>query len=100
MKHHRGGAADDPEDEADLHDRELPDAADMDPSSDDDDAGGDTEPCPFCGKLIWDNADLCSHCGNFVAFPEQAPRERPIWFWIALVLAFVVICLSALLYRG
>lgn len=98
MKQQRGSGADDHEDEADLHDRELPDAADMD-SSDEDDAD-DTEPCPFCGKLIWAKADLCSHCGNFVAFPEQTARQRPVWFWIALVLAFVVLCLSVLLYRG
>jgi hypothetical protein len=87
----------DDDEEAHLHERDLPDKGDMDGSDDD---GEDTQPCPFCGKEIWEKADLCSHCGNFVAFPEVTVHHRPVWFWIALVLAIVVVCLSVLLYRG
>ena len=87
----------DDDDEAYLHERDMPDKSDMDPEDDD---GEDTQPCPFCGKAIWEKADLCSHCGNFVAFPEESIQQRPVWFWIALILAFVVVCLSVLLYRG
>ena len=91
------GGADDEEDV--LHEREMPDASDMDAPAADEEAE-DTLPCPFCDKEIWEKADICTHCGNFVAFPEEPIRQRPVWFWIALVLAFVVLCLSVLLVRG
>ena len=95
MKQRGGGGADD---EDYLHERDMPDASDMDAPGEED--AEDTQPCPFCGKEIWDKADICSNCRNFVAFPEVAVHQRPVWFWVALVLAFVVICLSVLLYRG
>jgi hypothetical protein len=91
----RGGADDD---EDSLNERDMPDASDMDARGADD--AEDTLPCPFCRRGIWEKADICSHCGNFVAFPEETMRHRPVWFWIALVLAFVVLCLSVLLVRG
>ena len=96
MKQHGAGGADD---EDYLDERDMPDASDVHASGDDDADAQDTQPCPFCGREIWEKADLCPHCGNFVAFPEM-PTGRPMWFWIALVLAFVVMCLSVLLYRS
>ena len=69
----RGGADDD---EEFLHEREMPDASDMDAPGDE--GAEDTLPCPFCRREIWEKADVCSHCGNFVAFPEETIRQRPV----------------------
>jgi hypothetical protein len=73
-------------DEADLDDREGPDESDTG-------AAGESEtlPCPFCGKAVYESADVCPHCRNFVSFGEL-PNRKPWW-----VLAAAVALLTALL---
>ena len=72
---------------ADLDDREDPDASDMD---DDDDPP--LVPCPYCGREISEEAEVCPHCRNFIS-AEDAPRGRPRW----VIVAGVVLCLLIVL---
>lgn len=70
-------------DEAYLDQREDPDESDV--------GGGEeseTLPCPFCGKPVYESADVCPHCRNFVSFAEVSGR-RP-WWVIAAVVALLV----------
>jgi predicted nucleic acid-binding Zn ribbon protein len=76
---------DDDEEEAELDERELPDAHDLDADPD-----GDVVPCPVCGKPLHEQADLCPRCGNFVS-AEGAPRpRRPAWFIVGLVVSLLI----------
>ena len=75
------------DDEAELDEREDPDPADVDSDDDDEPA----VPCPFCGREIHDDAEVCPHCRNWVR-AEDAPRpRRPAWLVIGVVACLVVV---------
>lgn len=76
------------EDRETLSARDEPDEADRD---DADDADDETTPCPFCGKPVYEQAELCPHCGNYLS-TEDAPRHRPWWIWVG-----VILCLAGVL---
>ena len=65
-------------------DPEAPDPSDVDDDDDD-----ETEPCPYCGKPVYEKADWCPHCRSYLS-REDAPRPpRPLWIWAAVVLALL-----------
>ena len=73
------------EEDADDDDRDDPDPSDQDDPADD---GADTVPCPYCRKPVDEQAELCPHCGSFISF-EDAPSRKPVWIWVAVVLALI-----------
>ena len=84
---------DDDVDEADDADRlsaaELPDPADTDPPADDQ----DTVPCPFCGRAVYEFADVCPKCHNFIGGSDDPSRSRrPLWVTVA-----VLACLAGMI---
>ena len=66
-------------------DRDDPDASDMD----DGDAPAMVE-CPYCGKQMIEEAEICPHCRNFVS-SEDAPRHRPRWLVAGVVVCVVIV---------
>ena len=85
----------DPDDSADLSDREFPDDSDDADDADDSDDPDDPEtvPCPHCRNLIAEDAEICPHCKSYLS-DEDAPRRYPWW-----LIAGVVLCvLLALLW--
>jgi predicted nucleic acid-binding Zn ribbon protein len=75
----------DDDDDEDVDDREAPDDSDV---VDDDPDGVDTLPCPNCDRPVYEHAQVCPHCRSFLSF-EDAPRHRPLWIWIAAILALI-----------
>lgn len=77
-------------DEADdeLRDDEYPD------NDDSDDA---TVACPHCGADVYEDADYCPVCDNYITITSSASplSGRPLW-WILLGLAGVVATFVAL----
>lgn len=61
-----------------LEEWEYPDPDDYD--DDDDDA--ETKPCPNCGLDVYEEADRCPHCGEFVTFRETMFAGWSLWFLI------------------
>ena len=84
------------DDEADLADREAPDPADTDG---DDGADADVMPCPFCGRDMYDGADVCPHCGNFVSAGD-APRRLPLWFAAGAAACLLILLVWAVTRHG
>jgi hypothetical protein len=86
------------EDEEDDDDsRDDPQESDQDPGEYDD--GVEEIPCPYCGELVYEQAELCPHCHSYISredappgSPGQRRRRVPVWMWIgaALVMAAVV----------
>ncbi len=74
---------DDYDDDADLDEHEWPDESDAEGI-----ASVDTDPCPFCGKAVYEKADVCPYCHNFISF-EETHRRYPIWVMIGAVLAML-----------
>jgi hypothetical protein len=70
------------------YDPVAPDESDMDPDDGDDDDGVDTAVCPYCGRSVFEHADVCPHCRNFISF-GATPRHRPLWIVIAAILALI-----------
>ena len=80
------------EDEIEEGDDDAPAARDepdeFDRDHDDDPA---TVACPYCRKEIFEEAELCPHCGSYISF-EDAPRRHPRW-----LVAGVLVCITIVL---
>jgi hypothetical protein len=60
-----------------------------DESGDEDDS---TVPCPYCGQEMYEDAPRCPHCGQYISDEDAAPRRKPWWIIIG-----VLLCLCAVL---
>ena len=49
----------------------------------DDDLGAEL-PCPSCGEPVYEDADVCPHCGDFIT-PGRRPAGAnvPRWMFVA-----------------
>jgi len=68
------------------------DSWDQEPSDELDDEFDDvaeTVPCPNCGAEIYEEAERCPECGDYVTFGTNAWSGRPLW-WIVLGMLGVV----------
>jgi hypothetical protein len=89
-----------------AYDDEVDDEAYLDDSEEigDDDldvGGGDSEtvPCPECGKPVYEQADRCPNCGNFIIAGNPTQRQ-PRWVLVvAILMIFVVLVVWALSRR-
>ena len=83
---------DDAESDDDSDDRDLPQSSDIDPH--DDDASVDTVPCPGCGRPVYEHADLCPHCGQFILSDRKS--RRPLWILVGTGACIILILLYLL----
>jgi len=79
----------------DWRDDEGPGEHDLEPDEEDvgDDPEDDQLPCPSCGRMIFDDADRCPYCGDWImplAAATACGRGTWVW-WTALVLAVVLL---------
>ncbi len=73
----------------DLEEYEFPDP-------DDEDDGEDTVPCPLCGGDVYDDAQACPHCGEWISANTHAWSQRR-WWWVLLgALGIVAVLYSSL----
>lgn len=70
--------------EDDLKDDEEPD--EFDPDDEDE---SDTRPCPLCGRDVYEDANRCPHCGEYIVPGEAERARRPWWVVVAAVLALL-----------
>jgi hypothetical protein len=74
----------DDDEEDDGVDPEGPDPSEMDSSDD-----PDLEVCPYCRKMIYDDAERCSHCGRYLS-AEDAPLSPTAWVTIGIVVVLIL----------
>lgn len=50
-----------------------------------DDDEAETIPCPACGEEVYEDADHCPYCGEYIVHSGSGYvwKERPVW-WIVL----------------
>jgi len=77
---------DDEADEDDLDDRESPDPADVDDSD-----SVDLDTCPYCGRPVYEQAEVCPHCNNFISREDSLPSRKPLWIIAGVIVTLVVI---------
>ncbi len=75
------------EEDDDLDETEDPDESDQD----DEDDPSDVVTCPRCGREVYEHADRCPHCGEYVT-PGTA-SSRPWWVIVAAILTLLAILL-------
>ncbi len=73
-----------------LEDWEMPDPDDVsdDGSFDDvsaDDAALELVPCPRCGNDIYEEAERCNHCGEYITRSTSVLAGQPWWFVLLAV---------------
>ncbi|MEZ6068002.1 MAG: hypothetical protein R3B90_20340 [Planctomycetaceae bacterium] len=68
---------------------------DFEPPDEVDDSTG-TFACPACGEAVYEEADVCPYCGEYVIAGDSRPGRggvwagRPWWWWVALALLCLI----------
>ena len=79
---------DDQDNDSPLNESELPDPADMD--QDDGDESAEIQPCPYCAKPLYEQAEICPHCGSHIS-QEDAPSGKAIWIIVGAIVCLIVV---------
>ena len=92
---------DDTDNEAFFDEKEFPLESDMDDPSDSDDFVDDetttrTVPCPGCGRDVYEDAERCPSCGDFVS-RSSGSSHQPLWIIAGVVVCVVVVVLCFVL---
>jgi hypothetical protein len=56
-----------------------------------DDANDDTEPCPYCGVAVYEDAERCPHCENYLSREDAPPTRRPLWIVVGVVICLAIV---------
>ncbi len=57
-----------------------------------------TYACPGCGAQVYELADACPYCGEYLAFDRvDHASQRPTWVWIGAIAAIMAMLASVLL---
>ena len=70
---------------------------------DDDDLDEDDETsvvtCPSCGAEVYEEADVCSHCGDFLvgAAGRRSGRSVGTGWWRIVIIGWLIVALAGLL---
>jgi hypothetical protein len=64
---------------------------DFDDEDDDDDRT--TVPCPYCRQPVYEDAEYCTNCDEYISLEDAPPERKPAW-----VVAVVLLLLSSMLY--
>jgi predicted RNA-binding Zn-ribbon protein involved in translation (DUF1610 family) len=73
-------------------DDELNEAEDPDESDQDSGEESGTLPCPNCGEDVWEEAERCPHCGEYIT-PGIGSDRKPWWVIVAAILALLAVLL-------
>ncbi|WP_158633562.1 hypothetical protein [Tautonia sociabilis] len=67
----------------DWDDDEEDDLLEPNEEEDDDEESG-VLPCPSCGAEVFEDAERCPHCGDFIVGRRLRAWEGRPWWWIVL----------------
>jgi uncharacterized paraquat-inducible protein A len=76
----------------DLYEDEWSDEDDSDDGIDED---PDEMPCPACGRMVYEDAPKCPHCGEWITAATAAERRSRTWLWPLLVAGLISLILVA-----
>ena len=72
-----------------MHERPLEEWEFPESDEEEDEDASETQVCPSCGAAIYEDAEQCPACGDYVVFSDSAISGWPWWF-VALGLVGVV----------
>jgi uncharacterized paraquat-inducible protein A len=53
----------------------------------------DTIPCPYCRRLIHEDAQRCPYCENYMSSEDAPAAAKPMWIIVGFLLCFLVVVL-------
>ena len=56
----------------------------------------ETLPCPHCGEHIFDDADQCPYCRQYIS-PADFRKQTPTWIIVLIILTIVSFLLPSLM---
>jgi hypothetical protein len=68
----------------DLDRSEFPDRDDEEGEDD------DTMPCPYCRQPVYEDAERCPHCENYLSREDAPPQGKPWWIVIGLLVCLII----------
>lgn len=86
-----------------MRDDDYDDPDDDDPwDGGDDEGSADVLPCPECGAEVYEEAERCPVCGNYIVHESNVWSGRPLW-WILLgglgmLMAVLALVLGSLIF--
>jgi hypothetical protein len=60
---------------------------------DEDDDDRNTVPCPYCRQPVYEDAEYCANCDEYISLEDAPPERKPAW-----VVAVVLLLLSSMLF--
>jgi hypothetical protein len=81
-------------------DGETEDWSDDDDWSADSDGDGETVDCPSCGREIYDDAEQCPHCGEYLTEADRLGRGKPLWLVITAIVVLAAVVLAWVFSAG
>lgn len=73
------------------HEADDFDDASWDDGLGDDDAWNDdddkaTVPCPYCRQPVYEDAEYCANCQEYISLEDAPPEQKPPWIVITVLL--------------
>lgn len=59
----------------------------------------DTAPCPYCGKMVYEQADVCPHCHSFIIWRQSASHRYGRWFVLGAAAGLLAVLCWVLLLK-
>ena len=82
-----------------IGDRPLEEWEYPEPDENEDEDFSETRECPSCQATIYEDAEQCPNCGEYILFSTRAISGWPWWF-VALGILGIVAVFLALLWGG
>lgn len=75
------------------------DSDDFDDSPDDDSEVAEVILCPACGADVYEDAEQCPECGEWITFSTHPFAGRSLWY-IAIGVLGIAVTIAALVLAG
>jgi predicted nucleic acid-binding Zn ribbon protein len=80
------------DDDEDLDDSEFPEISD-------DEDSVDTDPCPHCGKPVYEQAEACPNCGKYISREDSFSPRKPMWIIFGAIICLIAILVVWMIFR-
>ncbi len=51
--------------------------------------------CPYCREAVYEEAQYCPRCENFISAEDRNGNAKPVWVWVCLILALLAVLSTA-----
>ena len=52
-----------------------------------------TVPCPYCNRPIYEDAERCPHCEQYISEEDAPPTRKPWWLILGVLVCLLLVYL-------